>query len=124
MPSHDVPESDWKVLRELQRQALERFCKRAVDEVLTILRDVHAVTTGSSRPTSSSVSRSALAPYGHLPLQELFGEMGVRDHLEPTKVRQRRFDHRPAARLVSGIRGVSERPAVPVQHRRLQDAVR
>jgi hypothetical protein len=23
------PESDWKVFRELQRQALERFCKRA-----------------------------------------------------------------------------------------------
>jgi hypothetical protein len=39
MPSHDVPESDWKVFRELQRQALDRFCKRALEEVLTILRD-------------------------------------------------------------------------------------
>jgi hypothetical protein len=36
---HDVPESDWKVFRELQRHALERFCKRALDEVQTILRD-------------------------------------------------------------------------------------
>ena len=36
---HDVPESDWKVFRELQQHALERFCKRALDEVQTILRD-------------------------------------------------------------------------------------
>ena len=39
MPSHDVPESDWKAFRELQQHALERFCKRALEEVLTILRD-------------------------------------------------------------------------------------
>jgi hypothetical protein len=39
MPSHEVPESDWKAFRELQRHALERFCKRALDEVVTILRD-------------------------------------------------------------------------------------
>jgi hypothetical protein len=39
MPSHDVPESDWKVFRELQRHALERFCKRALEELLPILRD-------------------------------------------------------------------------------------
>ena len=39
MSLHDVPESDWKVFRELQQRALERFCKRALDEVQTILRD-------------------------------------------------------------------------------------
>jgi hypothetical protein len=39
MPSRDVPELDWKVFRELQRHALERFCKRALEEVQTILRD-------------------------------------------------------------------------------------
>jgi hypothetical protein len=39
MPPHNVPESDWKVFRELQRHALERFCKRALEEVQTILRD-------------------------------------------------------------------------------------
>jgi hypothetical protein len=36
---HDVPESDWKVFRELRQPALERFCTRALDEVETILRD-------------------------------------------------------------------------------------
>ena len=36
---HDVPESDWKVFRELQLRALERFCERALEEVQTILRD-------------------------------------------------------------------------------------
>lgn len=36
---HDVPESDWKVFRELRQHALERFCKGALDEVQTILRD-------------------------------------------------------------------------------------
>jgi hypothetical protein len=36
---HDVPESDWKVFRELRQHALERFCKRALEEVQTILRD-------------------------------------------------------------------------------------
>ena len=39
MPSHDVPESDWKVFRELQQHALERFCQRALEEVQTILGD-------------------------------------------------------------------------------------
>lgn len=39
MGLHDFPESDWKVFRELQQLALERFCKRALDEVQTILRD-------------------------------------------------------------------------------------
>jgi hypothetical protein len=34
----DVPESDWKVFRELRQHALERFCKRALEEVETILR--------------------------------------------------------------------------------------
>ena len=41
--------------------------------------------------------------HGHLPSQKLFGEVGVRDHLERAKVRQRGFDHRSAARLVGGI---------------------
>jgi hypothetical protein len=35
----DVPESDWKVFRELRQHALERFCKRALEDVQTILRD-------------------------------------------------------------------------------------
>jgi hypothetical protein len=37
MSLHDVPESDWKVFRELQQRALERFCKRTLEEVQTIL---------------------------------------------------------------------------------------
>jgi hypothetical protein len=36
---HDIPESDWKAFHELHRRALERFCKRALEEVQTILRD-------------------------------------------------------------------------------------
>jgi hypothetical protein len=39
MPVHDVPESDWRVFRELRQHALERFCKRALDEVRTIVSD-------------------------------------------------------------------------------------
>jgi hypothetical protein len=39
MPMHDVPEPDWKIFRELQKDALERFCKRALDEVQRILND-------------------------------------------------------------------------------------
>jgi hypothetical protein len=30
---HEVPESDWKAFRELRQVALERFCKRVLDEV-------------------------------------------------------------------------------------------
>lgn len=33
MRSHERPESDWKVFRELREVALERFCKRVLDEV-------------------------------------------------------------------------------------------
>ena len=37
MSLHDVPESDWKIFRELQQRTLERFCKRTLEEVQTIL---------------------------------------------------------------------------------------
>jgi hypothetical protein len=30
---HELPESDWKVFRELRLVALERFCKRVLEEV-------------------------------------------------------------------------------------------
>jgi hypothetical protein len=36
---YSLPESDWKVFREVQKLALERFCQRALDEVQAILRD-------------------------------------------------------------------------------------
>jgi hypothetical protein len=39
MASHNFPESDWPAFRELQQIALERFCKRALEEVQTILSD-------------------------------------------------------------------------------------
>lgn len=29
----DVPESDWKVFRELRELALQRFCKRVLEEL-------------------------------------------------------------------------------------------
>ncbi|MHC4302568.1 MAG: hypothetical protein ACYS7Y_35355 [Planctomycetota bacterium] len=31
--TRDIPESDWKVFRELRDIALERFCKRVFDEI-------------------------------------------------------------------------------------------
>ena len=33
MVSHGVPESDWKIFRELRVVALERFCKRVLEEL-------------------------------------------------------------------------------------------
>jgi hypothetical protein len=39
MPLHDVPESDWKVFRELQPIALERFCRQILSQVQTVLLD-------------------------------------------------------------------------------------
>jgi hypothetical protein len=39
MTGRDVPESDWKVFRELQPLALERFCKQILAQVQTVLRD-------------------------------------------------------------------------------------
>ncbi|HEY5619044.1 MAG TPA: hypothetical protein VIK60_13965 [Vicinamibacterales bacterium] len=39
MATHGFTESDWKVFRELQRLALERFCKRTLEEVQAILGD-------------------------------------------------------------------------------------
>ena len=39
MASSGFPESDWKAFRELQQIALERFCKRALEEVQAILAD-------------------------------------------------------------------------------------
>ena len=36
---NDVPESDWKVFRSLREVALERFCKRVLDEVARFTTD-------------------------------------------------------------------------------------
>jgi len=32
--SRSIPESDWKTLRQLQPELLERFCRRILDEVV------------------------------------------------------------------------------------------
>lgn len=37
--SHGFPDSDWRTFRELQQIALERFCKRTLEEVQAILAD-------------------------------------------------------------------------------------
>jgi hypothetical protein len=34
---HQFPESDWKTFRELRDLALERFCKRALDDLASVL---------------------------------------------------------------------------------------
>ncbi len=39
MESHDFPESDWKVFRELRELALERFCKRALEQLESLRAD-------------------------------------------------------------------------------------
>jgi hypothetical protein len=39
MATHGFPESDWKVFRELRQIALERFCKRTLEEIQSIVRD-------------------------------------------------------------------------------------
>jgi hypothetical protein len=33
MKLHDFPESDWKVFRQLREVALDRFCRRVLDEI-------------------------------------------------------------------------------------------
>ena len=35
----NFPESDWKAFRELREKALERFCKRVLDEIAIIQGD-------------------------------------------------------------------------------------
>ena len=37
--THDFPESDWRVFRELREVALDRFCKRVLDEVGRLRED-------------------------------------------------------------------------------------
>jgi hypothetical protein len=39
MGPHDFPESDWKVFRELRELALERFCKRVLEDLQPLLRN-------------------------------------------------------------------------------------
>ena len=37
--SHDFPESDWKGFRELREVALDRFCRRVLDEIEALRLD-------------------------------------------------------------------------------------
>ena len=39
MATRDVPESDWKVFRDLRELALDRFCKRVLGEIEPLCRD-------------------------------------------------------------------------------------
>jgi hypothetical protein len=39
MAYQGIPECDWRAFRELQPMALERFCKRTLEEVRTIAGD-------------------------------------------------------------------------------------
>jgi hypothetical protein len=39
MRPHDIKESDWRTLRRLQPLALERFCKRVLDEIESVRHD-------------------------------------------------------------------------------------
>ncbi len=32
----EIPESDWKIFRKLRKAALERFCKRVMEELVSI----------------------------------------------------------------------------------------
>lgn len=42
--SHDIPESDWKVFKQLREIALERFCERVLGEI----GKAASATTGKS----------------------------------------------------------------------------
>lgn len=37
--SRDIPESDWKVFREVRAAALERFCQRVLDDIERTMSD-------------------------------------------------------------------------------------
>lgn len=39
MRPHDIKESDWRTLRRLQPLALERLCKRVLDEIGSVQHD-------------------------------------------------------------------------------------
>ncbi len=39
MVSDSFPESDWKIFRELREVALERFCKRVLEELELLWQD-------------------------------------------------------------------------------------
>jgi len=39
MVSHAFPESDWKIFRELREVALERFCRRVLEELEPVCLD-------------------------------------------------------------------------------------
>src|SRR5437879_4644526 len=76
MSLHDVPESDWKVFRELEQRALERFCKRTLEEVQTILGhssrsyhnrclDVFRLLQTRDDESRACIQRRATQPYDH-----------------------------------------------------------
>jgi hypothetical protein len=37
--AHGVPNSDWRIFRDLRELALDRFCKRVLDEVERLTKD-------------------------------------------------------------------------------------
>jgi hypothetical protein len=41
---HNFPESDWRILRELSRVALERFCQRILQEAAHLVNGIEGNT--------------------------------------------------------------------------------
>jgi hypothetical protein len=39
MTPHDFPESDWRTFRELRAVALDRFCRRVLEQIEAMIRD-------------------------------------------------------------------------------------
>ena len=38
--AYELPEKDWKIFREIQRAALDRFCGRVLDDIEAVRSDV------------------------------------------------------------------------------------
>lgn len=47
--SERIPERDWKVFRELYEKALDRFCRRALDEIGTLCTSADGGRTNHQR---------------------------------------------------------------------------
>jgi len=107
---HNLPESDWKVFRDLRATALDRFCRRVLAETERVSADTtrtaherYLAICQLIRERDQELSRAFDAPGRSRALQQL-ASIHALGLLEPEELKRLTAETREAVLFLSGFR--------------------
>lgn len=109
MNSREVPESDWLRFRELRELALERFCRRVLDELEPLMRDTartyherYAEISRTLKDRDRELSHAFDDPRRSRMIQQL-AAMYVHGFVEPAELAAFTVDTRTAIERLASV---------------------